>query len=443
MGIKLEFDINQIIFYGITFGILIMTIAYTLIRYIYSKEIFYISYCFMQIFSLVYIVAYSKLYQISYFVQEFSLVLASIFAVIFAVNYYEGKFLPKVSNYKELILNTFLLNVVILTAFYHYILFEYLPYTIIYAILFISIIFNLKQGFKPTLIYVIGWSIFCIVLFIFDFKNRYIGLGYFDLVLVVFALEAMLFTISIAYKYNDLKKQNKEFEKMILQQSKFVKSGEMIANITHQFRQPLNNISYILINLKKRFESQKLDKIFFDKKVNQANEQVSFLSKTIDDFKEFYLQEKEKDDFLVKDSIQNALTILNPDLQKDNINLNLKFETFEDIKIFGVKNELSQVILSLVSNSVDALKNRHNPKISINVVSSSAEVIIEILDNAGGIKVKNLKKIFEPYFSTKEEGTGIGLYLSKIIIEESFGGKLQVQNIKDGAKFSIFIEKAI
>ncbi|MDN5126322.1 HAMP domain-containing sensor histidine kinase [Aliarcobacter butzleri] len=439
----MEFDINQIIFYGITFGILIMTIAYTLIRYIYSKEIFYISYCFMQIFSLVYIVAYSKLYQISYFVQEFSLVLASIFAVIFAVNYYEGKFLPKVSNYKELILNTFLLNVVILTAFYHYILFEYLPYTIIYAILFVSIIFNLKQGFKPTLIYVIGWSIFCIVLFIFDFKNRYIGLGYFDLVLVVFALEAMLFTISIAYKYNDLKKQNKEFEKMILQQSKFVKSGEMIANITHQFRQPLNNISYILINLKKRFESEKLDKIFFDKKVNQANEQVSFLSKTIDDFKEFYLQEKEKDDFLVKDSIQNALTILNPDLQKDNINLNLKFETFEDIKIFGVKNELSQVILSLVSNSIDALKNRHNPKISINVVSSSAEVIIEILDNAGGIKAKNLKKIFEPYFSTKEEGTGIGLYLSKIIIEESFGGKLQVQNIKDGAKFSIFIEKAI
>ena len=443
MGIKLEFDINQIIFYGITFGILIMTIAYTLIRYIYSKEIFYISYCFMQIFSLIYIVAYSKLYQISYWVQEFSLVLASIFAVIFAVNYYEGKFLPKVSNYKELILNTFLLNVVILTAFYHYILFEYLPYTIIYAILFISIIFNLKQGFKPTLIYVIGWSIFCIVLFIFDFKNRYIGLGYFDLVLVVFALEAMLFTISIAYKYNDLKKQNKEFEKMILQQSKFVKSGEMIANITHQFRQPLNNISYILINLKKRFESEKLDKIFFDKKVNQANEQVSFLSKTIDDFKEFYLQEKEKDDFLVKDSIQNALTILNPDLQKDNINLNLKFETFEDIKIFGVKNELSQVILSLVSNSIDALKNRHNPKISINVVSSSAEVIIEILDNAGGIKAKNLKRIFEPYFSTKEEGTGIGLYLSKIIIEESFGGKLQVQNIKDGAKFSIFIEKAI
>ena len=150
-----------------------MTIVYTFVRYLYSKEIFYISYCFMQIFSLAYIILYSKIYITNSLIQELSLVFASIFALIFAINYYEGKFLPKISNYKELFFNTFLLNVVILTAFYHYILFEYLPYTIIYAILFISIIFNLKQGFKPTLIYVIGWSVFCILLFIFDFIDFY------------------------------------------------------------------------------------------------------------------------------------------------------------------------------------------------------------------------------------------------------------------------------
>ena len=123
--------------------------------------------------------------------------------------------------------------------------------------------------------------------------------------------------------------------------------------------------------------------------------------------------------------------------------MDLNFQTYEDIKVFGVKNELSQVILSLISNSIDVLKNRYKPKISINVFASSAEVIIEIIDNGGGIKQKNLKKIFEPYFSTKEEGTGIGLYLSKIIVEESFGGKIQVLNVKDGVRFSIFIEKAI
>ena len=159
------FDINLVLFYGITFGILIMSILYTFIRYIYSKEIFYISYCFMQVFSLIYIVSYSKLFEINHFIQELALVIASLSAMLFAINYYEGRFFPKITNYKELIINTLLLNIVILTAFYHYMLFEYLPYTIIYGILFISIIFNLKEGFKPTLIYVIGWSIFCIILF--------------------------------------------------------------------------------------------------------------------------------------------------------------------------------------------------------------------------------------------------------------------------------------
>ncbi|CAM4005199.1 sensor histidine kinase [Arcobacter cloacae] len=436
-------DINTILFYGITFGILIMTVVYTFVRYLYSKEIFYISYCFMQVFSLLYIVTYSKLFEISFFVQELALVIASLSAVLFAITYYEGKFLPKITNYKELIINTLLLNVVILTAFYHYVLFEYLPYTIIYAILFISIIFNLKQGFKPTLIYVIGWSVFCILLFIFDFKNFYNQRGYFDLVLLVFAIEAMLFTISIAYKYNDLKVQNKNFEKLVLQQSKFVKSGEMIANITHQFRQPLNNISYILMNLKKRFENKNLDESYFDKKVFQANEQLNFLSKTIDDFKEFYTVSKEKEIFSVKDAILNATTILSADLKTYNIELETKFETFEEVKIFGVKSELSQVLIAIISNSIDVLKSKKNPKIKIEVFSSSAEVIIKLADNGGGIKAKNLKKIFEPYFSTKEEGTGIGLYLSKMIIEESFGGKILVENKKEGVLFSLFIEKAL
>lgn len=437
------FDINIVLFYGITFGILIMTIVYTFVRYLYSKEIFYISYCFMQIFSLIFIISYSKLFEINILVQEFSLVIASIFAVVFAINYYEGNFFPKITNFKELLFNTFLLNVVILTAFYHYILFEYLPYTIIYAILFISLIFNLKQGFKPALIYVIGWSIFCILLFIFDFKNLYNQMGYFDLVLVVFAIEAMLFTISIAYKYNDLKIQNKNFEKMVLQQSKFVKSGEMIANITHQFRQPLNNISYILMNLKKRFENKNLDEIYFDKKINQASEQVIFLSKTIDDFKEFYIESKEKVLFSVKEAINNAITILSADLKSNNIQLEVNFETFEDIQIFGVKNELSQVVFSLVSNSIDVLKNIKNPKIKIDIFCDSAEVKITVLDNAGGIKTKNIKKIFEPYFTTKELGTGLGLYLVKMIIEESFSGKILVENKKEGACFSLFFEKAI
>lgn len=111
-----------------------MSIVYTLVRYIYSKEIMYISYCFMQIFSLGYIALYSHIFPIASSMQETFLLLATLSAVVFAITFHEGNLIPKISNFKELIINTVLLNVVILTAFYHYVLFEYLPYTVVSAI---------------------------------------------------------------------------------------------------------------------------------------------------------------------------------------------------------------------------------------------------------------------------------------------------------------------
>lgn len=437
------YDVNIILAFGITFGIVIMTIVYTFIRYIYSKEMFYISYCLMQVFSLVYILSYSSLFNIPNYVEELSLLFATFCALVFAIRFYEGKFLSPMKNFKELMLNTLILNFIILTAFYHYMLFEYLPYTIIYAILFVSVAFNLKEGFKPAFVYVIGWSIFCLLLFIFDFKTYYEQKELMDIVLLAFALEAILFTLSVAYKYNSLVKQSKSFENMLLQQSRLAKSGEMIANITHQFRQPLNNISYILINVKKRFENKKLDEKYFDKKVSQANEQLEFLSKTIDDFKEFYTPSKKKEQFSIKDCIKNVFTISSADLKKRNIEFYLDFKVNENIEVYGIKNELSQVLLALISNANDALKDTAKPFINVEIDSSNAEVIIKVKDNAGGIKKRDLEKIFEPYFTTKEQGSGIGLYLSKLIIEDSFNGKIEVENQKEGAVFTLFIGKAI
>ncbi|WP_321469867.1 HAMP domain-containing sensor histidine kinase [Halarcobacter sp.] len=432
-----------ILFYGITFGIVLMTIVYTLIRYIYSKEIFYISYCFMQIFSLIYIAQYSGFWNILNTWKDLSLTFASLSALVFAINYFQGKFIPVMKNYKELLFNTLLINIVLLSSFYHYMLFEYLPYTIIYGILFISIVFNFKNSFKPTLIYVFGWSLFCFILFIFDFKNYYEQKGFMDLVLLAFAIEAILFTISVSYKYNDLKQEKKEYENMLLQQSKLAKSGEMIANITHQFRQPLNNLSYILINLKKKFVKNELEKEYFEKKITQANQQIEFLSKTINDFKEFYIPSKKREQFLVKEVISNVQTIFEEDLKKHNIVLNVDFKTNDDIKIFGIKNELAQVFLAILSNSRDVLKNIEKPEILIEVSASSAEVTISILNNGPKINQKDITKLFDPYFSTKKEGSGLGLFLSKQIIEESFNGKIEVSNNNERVCFSLIIEKDI
>jgi signal transduction histidine kinase len=420
-----------------------MTIVYSFIRYIYSREIIYISHGFMQMFSLVFIVAYSKLFVISILIQDIALLLATISAVVFAIAFYEGNFFPKISNFKELLLNTIFLNMVILSAIYHYLLFEYLPYTIIYAILFISIIFNLKKGFSPVLIYVIGWTIFCFLLFIFDFQSYYTTIGFIDIVLVAFAVEAMLFTLSMAYKYNSLQIQSKSYENMLLHQSRLAKSGEMIGNITHQFRQPLNNLSYILINLKKRYEKEKLDQVYFDKKVTQANEQINFLSKTIEDFKDFYAPSKHKENFKIKESIEASITILSAELKRKDIKLNFDINTDENIQLYGIKNELSQVILTLISNSSEALTNCEDPYIKIKLSSNSAESIVCIEDNGGGIKNKYLDKIFEPYFSTKEKGSGIGLYLAKLIVEESFDSRILFENTTQGVKFTLYFEKTI
>jgi signal transduction histidine kinase len=443
LDIKLSYDLLIVLAYGITFGILGMTIIYTFIRFVASKEIIYISYCFMQIFSLGYILLYSQLFYTNNIVQDILLVCASFSAIIFSLSFYEGNFFPPITTTKELIINTILLNIVILTSFYHYILFEYLPYTIIYSILFLSVIFNIKDGFKPTIVYVIGWSILCFILFVFNFKQIYLNEHYLDIVLLAFAVEAILFTISVSYKYGSLKKQTENYEDMLLQQSKMAQSGEMIANITHQFRQPLNNISYILINIKKRFENKKLDENYFQKKIIQADKQLQFLSTTIDHFKEFYTPSKGKENFSIKEALNSSITVLSAELKKRNISLDIQYNINDNIVILGIKNELSQVILAILSNASDALKDIETPKIKILIDDNDADIIIIISNNGKHIQDKDLTKIFEPYFSTKKNGTGIGLYLSKLIITRSFDGNLDVENIEEGVKFTLVFDKTI
>jgi signal transduction histidine kinase len=414
-----------------------------MIRYITSRELIYISYCFMQIFSLCFIVIYSNIFWDSKILQDIFLLLATASAIVFSLSFYKGKFFPTIKNTKDLIVNTLLLNIVILTAFYHYMLFEYLPYTVIYAILFISTIFNIKEGNKPILVYVIGWSLFCFILFVLDFKQIYTESGLIDIVLVAFAMEAVLFTISVSYQYTSLKNQKTEYEDMLLQQSRLAKSGEMIGNITHQFRQPLNNISYIMTNIKKRFANQKLDSEYFNKKVNQVDEQLQFLSTTIDHFKEFYTPSKYKKAFYIKEAIDNTIVILSSEFQRRNIELNYQFKIEENIKVEGIKNELSQVLLSILTNASDALKDMEFPKVDIIIDADEAEVKIDIINNGKQIENIHLEKIFDPYFSTKSDGTGIGLYLSKLIMKRSFHGDIKVLNIVEGVQFTLTLERTI
>jgi len=425
--------------YGVVFGILIMSIMYTMIRYLYSKEFIYLSYCTMQTFSLLYFAAYSNLFGIPLGMQDIFLILAILGATTFAVAFQEGELGFKIESQKELLIKTTMLITVLATGFYHYMLFEYPPYTIIYLIFSVSVIFNLKPGFKPMSIYAVGWSILCIALFAFDLKPYFAQKGYPDIALFAFAVEATLFTIAVSYKDNIIKNRAIDYQNMLLQQSKMAQSGEMIANITHQFRQPLNNISYILMNLKKQYMGGKLTQEYFDKKFDTAQSQLLFMSKTIDEFRDFYMPSKSKESVDVRQAIESSITILSAELKNKEIELKLE-TTDEEITVLGKKNELSQVILAILSNAIDALQNTKDPSIKISI-EDDAEVLITIADNGGGIKQTNINKIFEPYFSTKQSGTGIGLYIAKTIIEQSFEGTVEVKNRADGAEFAIRLKR--
>ena len=231
--------------------------------------------------------------------------------------------------------------------------------------------------------------------------------------------------------------ENTKHIKTLQQQSKLAAMGDMIGAIAHQWRQPLNAISTGIQNLRFDYRDGNLNsEEFVIKFINRNKKTISFMSSTIDDFRGFLNIDKERIDFKVKETTQAVLKMQAAQLEKHNISFDVIGEEFT---YNGYRGEYQQVILNLISNAKDALVENKvkNPTIIIELKKDS----ICVRDNAGGINEEIIHRIFEPYFSTKEEGagSGIGLYISKMIIEGNMGGSLSVENIPDGALFCIHL----
>ncbi len=232
---------------------------------------------------------------------------------------------------------------------------------------------------------------------------------------------------------------------MLLEQAKHNSMGEMMGNIAHQWRQPLNALGLILQKIPIFHERGKLDKETLDETVQKGMLLINKMSSTIDDFRYFFQENKESKNFRLIDTIENCRALLSTVLEHEKIKLHIIVD--DDIQINGNSNELSQVILNIMNNAKDALIDMSIPDayITITAHTDDEKVIIEIEDNAGGIPETIINKIFEPYFTTKEEGkgTGIGLFMSKRIIEESMQGRLDISNTQNGAKFSIVLKRPL
>jgi len=242
-------------------------------------------------------------------------------------------------------------------------------------------------------------------------------------------------------------KELRDKDQLLIKQSKMAAMGEMMSNIAHQWRQPLSLINNTVTEIEFDIDLDELENVdiqTFKKCSKEIRLVTSFLSKTVDDFRNFFKPTKEKEDFNLLGSIDEALNILQSKLKNKQIALNVMANHFDKMIVNGYPNEFKHVIINLINNAEDALtqNNIKNPFIDIETSKEDGKSIIEISDNAGGIEDHIIDKIFDPYFTTKyqSQGTGIGLYMSKMIIEKNMGGKIMVENTKDGAKFTIILK---
>ena len=221
----------------------------------------------------------------------------------------------------------------------------------------------------------------------------------------------------------------KNKEELIVQQSKMASLGEMIANIAHQWRQPLSSITTTASGLKIQKEFGLLTDKLFVESVDSITHTTKFLSQTIDDFQNYMKKDKIRQKFLIENSIDTVLSILKGSLKNYFIVIE---KDIQNIELFSFENELNQAILNIINNSKDALKEieENQRYIFINVSKKEKSILIEIIDTAGGIEENIINKVFEPYFTTKHksQGTGLGLYMTHKIITESLEGSIRIEN---------------
>lgn len=242
---------------------------------------------------------------------------------------------------------------------------------------------------------------------------------------------------------NEVRKYQNQ-ERVMLQQSRLASMGEMIGNIAHQWRQPLNALSLTIHKLSLAQEYGKLSPSYLKDTVEKADSLIQRMSQTIEDFRHFFKTDKEKQPFFFHESVNNVMTILDSAFKNEGINVQI--EISQKDQLFGYPSEFQQVLLAILGNARDAihskLGNDGGGVIKIYDCKAKDAQCLYIEDNGGGVPENILPSIFDPYYTTKaESGTGIGLYMSKRIIEGNMGGTLVVENTKSGARFTIIIPK--
>jgi len=253
--------------------------------------------------------------------------------------------------------------------------------------------------------------------------------------------ELKVFNKTLEEKVAKEVEHNRQKDKQMLEQSRLAQMGEMISMIAHQWRQPLSAITATTGTMTLKIQLDQIEPKDMQDEIQKINTYVQYLSTTISDFRNFFKPDKEKHITSLHEIVHRSIQIIGSLLESEGIRLELFLESKAEFSSYP--NELQQVVINLLKNAKDVFneKDISSPRIFIKTVTLDNEVQLSVSDNAGGIPEANLPYIFDPYFTTKEkrDGTGLGLYMSKLIVEDHCCGRLNIENLDDGACFTLIL----
>ena len=280
-----------------------------------------------------------------------------------------------------------------------------------------------------------------------DIAEEVTNVTIFHILFFIVTLVILFFTYKDTKKtFNEqerLYQENKRKEEIMLAQSRSAAMGDMISMIAHQWRQPIAVIAMWANNIAADVDLDAVDNKSLEEYSSNIVKQTNHLSSTIDDFKNFFKPNKDKDEVILKDVMEDCLAVINKSLENNNIKVEKNYNSDTLLKIYS--RELMQVYLNIIKNSKEALLDNKikDSKITIDIYEKDDYIVTDIKDNGLGIKESIIHRVFDPYFTTKDvsSGTGLGLYMSKMIIEKHLHGQLTVENIESGACFTILLPK--
>jgi len=462
---------------GLYYGILLILMFYTLITFIVTKEKVYGLYVLFIISYGLWQLSYDGLGVLylwgeSYWMRDKATVLfiytSTFLLLVFSKTLLHSK--KNMPRYNQLVLEP--LTYISLLGIFAAMIIPY-KYTIVVgailsifvpATLFVGGLIVIKKDYYSIRLFVLGWAVFLIATILFTLSKFNLIEGYLIMKYgqqIGSAIELTLLSGALMQHFNNLKNEytdklknhnenlkvmvsqalqkERQKDQILMEQSKLASMGEMIEQIAHQWRQPLNNIGLINQDFYFKKELHTLQEEDYEKLHTFIDTNISYMSNTIDDFRNYYTRNQENENYDLYDAIYTILHIVEATFKHYKITISLDIQ--KDIYVYNIKNELFQVFLNILNNAKDVLisQNIIEKKIAIRLKYNKKFASIEIEDNGGGIPKEIISKIFNPYFTTKSQkhGTGIGLYMSKEIIENNMLGKLEVKNINDGCCFSI------